>query len=180
MTVGLVAAVTVLLLEGAGTAFAGTTLQQCMDQSIEHNGEPPTCTKVNGSWVPSWPLDPGPGGGGGVPGALVFFAALAVLLAVALIVWKVGTARSLATQAGMDPGLATQMTLLTEDGLDATYLAANVRNLQPGVSEAPPVRPQDAQPTAAERLTELSSLMDQGMVTASEYEERRRAVIDSV
>jgi hypothetical protein len=180
MTVALLAAVTVQVLEGAGTAFSGRTLQQCMDQAIEHNGEPPTCTKVNGSCVPSWTGDPSPGGGGGVPGAFVFFAVLAVLVAVRLIVWKVSTARSLATQAGMDPGLATQMTLLTEDGLDATYLAANVRNRQPGVSEASPVRPQGAHLTAAERLTELRSLMDQGLVTAGEYEERRRAIIDSV
>jgi hypothetical protein len=107
-------------------------------------------------------------------------AVLAVLLAVGLTAWKVSTARSLARQSGMDPGLATQMTLLAEDGLDATYLAANVRNRQGGGPTASPVIPEPPHAGAAERLTELRSLMEQGLVTPTEYEDRRRAIIDTV
>ena len=175
--VGICAALTVLLLEGTDPAFAGRTLQQCMDEGATHGGEPPVCTKVNGSWVPSWPGDPR-SSGGGVPGAFVLLAVFAVLLAIGLTAWKVTTARNLARQSGMDPGLATQLTLLTEDGLDATYLAANVRNRQTGGSTAPPVEPPRADP--AQRLTELKSLMDRGLVTPTEYEARRKAIIDSV
>jgi hypothetical protein len=178
-TVGLCTVLTVALVGGAGPAFAGRTIQQCMDEAVTHGGEPPVCTKVNGSWVPSWPGDPG-SSGGGVPGSFVLLAVLAALLAIGLTAWRVTTARNLARQSGMDPGLATQMTLLTEDGLDATYLAANLRNRQGGGSTASPVVPEPPRSGAAERLTELRSLMDQGLVTPTEYEDRRRAIIDTV
>jgi hypothetical protein len=137
------------------------------------------CTKVNGSWVPSWPGDPGPTGGG-VPAVFVLFAVIAVLLAIGLIVWKVATARSLARQSGMDPDLATQLTLLTDDGLDATYLAANLRGPGGAGSASSPVAAEPPRADAAQRLTELKSLMDQGLVTPVEYEERRKAIIDTV
>jgi hypothetical protein len=177
--VGTSAALTVLLLGGAGPAFAGRTLQQCMDEGVTHVGEPPVCTKVNGSWVPSWPGDPS-SSGGGVPGAFVLLAVFAVLLAIGLTAWKVTTARNLARQSGMDPGLATQLTLLTEDGLDATYLAANLRGPQAGSPTASPVAPEPPRADPAQRLTELKSLMDQGLVTPTEYEARRKAIIDTV
>jgi hypothetical protein len=94
--------------------------------------------------------------------------------------WKVTTARSLARQSGMDPGLATQLTLLTEDGLDATYLAANLREPHAAGSVASPVGSEPQRADAAQRLTELKSLMEQGLVTPTEYEERRRAIIETV
>jgi hypothetical protein len=110
----------------------------------------------------------------------VLVAVIAVLLAIGLTAWKVTTARSLARQSGMDPGLATQLTLLTEDGLDATYLAANLRGPQPGGSAASPVASEPPRADAAQRLTELKSLMDEGLITPQEYEERRKAIIDTV
>jgi hypothetical protein len=79
----------------------------------------------------------------------------------------------------MDPGLATQMTLLTEDGLDATYLAANLRGPRAPESGSP-VTQQSPRSGAAGRLTELRSLLDQGLLTPDEYQERRKAILDGV
>jgi Short C-terminal domain len=104
---------------------------------------------------------------------------LAVVFGVATTVWRVATAQRLAKRSGMDPGLATQMTLLSDDGLDATYLAANLRgHVQPESQTA--VEPQPTAPTTAARLEELSSLLDRGLITQQEHDERRKAIIDSV
>jgi hypothetical protein len=174
----------VLLLCSAGPSYAGD-FQQCLDQAVNHNGEPPTCTKENGVWVASWPDDGGLGSGSGIPGVFVFLVVVAMIAGVGLTIWKVSTARTLARQAGMDPGMATRMTLLTDDGLDATYLASSLRPQQreqpppgpvPSASSAPPSTP----PSASARLQELQSLLDQGLVTQAEYDRRRQAVIDSV
>jgi hypothetical protein len=78
----------------------------------------------------------------------------------------------------MDAGLATRMTLLTDDGLEATYLASSLR---PAVTPATRPTPAAA-PTrdVATRLAELTGLLDQGVVTQAEYDARRQAIIDSV
>src|SRR3954469_24437601 len=97
--------VPVLVLLAAGPSYAGGGgFQQCVNKAIDHNGEPPTCTKVNGTWVASWPSDSA-GSGFGAFGALVAFG---LVISVALVIWKVSTAQKLARQTGMDPGLATQ------------------------------------------------------------------------
>jgi hypothetical protein len=161
----------VALLLGAAPSYAGDTFQDCVDKAIDHNGEPPTCTKVNGSWVASWPDDSSTAGFG----AFVAFAVFALIVGIAITVWKVSTAQKLAKQSGMDPGLATQMTLLTDDGLDATYLASSLRQQQPA-----PAVPTPAPLSVAGRLEELKGLLDQGLVTQTEYDERRTAIIDSL
>jgi hypothetical protein len=160
------------LLLGAAPSYAGDSFQDCVNKAIDHNGEPPTCTKVNGSWVASWPDD---GSTAGFGGGFVAFAVFALIVGIAITVWKVSTAQKLAKQSGMDPGLATQMTLLSDDGLDATYLASSLR-------PQPPPPPASATPTAstAARLAELKGLLDQGLVTQAEYDERRRAIIGSI
>jgi hypothetical protein len=166
----------VLLLAG-GPSYAGGSVQDCLDQAVNHGGEPPTCVKTNGTWVATWP-DSGPGAGpsaGGLVGVFVFLVVVVALAGIGFTVWRVTTARRLATRAGMDPGLATQMTLLTDDGLDATYLAASLRQ-QPSVPSAPAAPPRDA----ATRLAELRGLLDSGAVTQAEYDARRRAIIDAV
>jgi hypothetical protein len=113
-----------------------------------------------------------PDPGGGIPGWFGAFFALAVLIGIGTTIWKVTTAQKLAKRSGMDPGLATQVTLLGDDGLDATYLAANLRGqTQPTTPPAP---------DTASRLAELKNLLDQGLVTQQEYDERRKAIIDSV
>lgn len=143
-------------------------------------GELPTCTQVgeDGKWVVSWPEE-GPdeemfdnGSGTGIPGWFIAVGLLGVASAVGITIWKVSTARTLATRSGMDPGLATQMTLLTENGLDATYLASSLR--EPAAGQAARVS------SAADRLTELKGLLEQGLINQAEFDQRRRAIIDSV
>jgi hypothetical protein len=180
----IVTGMVVALLGVGGPAFAADdTLHECMSE-LNVNGQLPTCTRVNGSWVPSWPDESGATGGGmGGTFAVLFIAAL--FLTALVIAWRVSMARQLATSAGLDPGLATQMTLLTDDGLDATYLAASLR--QPPFTPAgsppePPLAATQARAalSAADRLTELRSLLDQGLVTPTEYDERRKAILDAV
>ena len=161
------------LVVGLPSPAHADSFQQCVDQSADHGGVPPTCTLVDGKWVASWPDD---GVGGGVPGFFVLLMVLAVVITVGVTIWKVSTARRLATESGLDPALATRMTLLTEDGLDATYLAASLR--PPTATPAGPAP--SPMPPAAERLTELKGLLDAGLVTQAEYDERRRAILDSV
>src|SRR4051812_9100576 len=111
------------LIAAAGPSYAGDTFQDCIDKAIDHNGEPPTCTKVNGSWVASWPDDSTAGFGGG----FAFLVVIALVVGIAITVWKVSTAQKLARQSGVDPGLAPQMTLLTHDRLAAADLAPGLR-----------------------------------------------------
>ncbi|HEX7717893.1 MAG TPA: SHOCT domain-containing protein [Marmoricola sp.] len=162
-----------ILFATAGSAFGSDSFQECLDQSVNHDGVPPTCTETNGSWNPTWPDEAG--SGLGIPGWFVLVVIVFVVLAIGSAVWRVSTARKLAASSGMDPGLATSVALLTEDGLDATYLAANLRGQAPA-SAAAPASP----PSAAARLAELRGLLDAGLVTQAEYDERRRAIIDAV
>jgi hypothetical protein len=115
----------------------------------------------------------GPMMGGPDEGFSSFFAFFAVLVVVVGIVgtfWKVSTARRLAEQSGMDPNDATAMTLLTDNGLEATYVASQVRQ---GTSRPAGV-------PAAERLRELEELRKQGLITAAEYAERREVIVKSL
>jgi hypothetical protein len=113
--------------------------------------------------------------GSGPPGWFVGIFVLVVLLGIGSMVWRVTMAQKLAKRSGMDPGVATQMTLLSDDGLDATYLASALRQQSP----AQPA-PEAAPPTVTARLEELKSLLDRGLVTQEEYDERRKAIIDSL
>jgi hypothetical protein len=170
---GVVLSLTVL---GSGTAaHADGGLQRCLDKAADHGGVPPTCTQVNGTWVASWPDDGA--SGSGASGAIVFLAVIGALVGLGVLVWKVSTARRLASESGMDPSLATQLALLTEGGLESTYLAANLRPA-PHSAAPEPSTPKPA--SAAERLTELMSLLDRGIITQTEYDERRRAIIGSL
>jgi hypothetical protein len=92
------------------------------------------------------------------------------VIGVGVTVWRVSTARRLAADAGMDPDTATAVTLLGSPGLDAAYVASAVR----GRSEAA------SQPSAEERLAELKGLLDKGLITQDEYDERRKAILDGV
>lgn len=165
-----VVGVTVSAVLMATASSAHASLQECFDQAENHGGEPPTCTEVNGSWKASWPDDPVGGSGG-----FAFVFVLAAIVGIAVLVWKVSTARRLAAGSGMDPGLATQMTLLTDAGLEATYVAASLRE----PAAASPATPAE-QANTAERLAELKGLLDEGLISQTEYDAQRRAIIDSV
>ena len=102
--------------------------------------------------------------------AVLFFGALA--FSVASMVWRASTARRMAQRSGMDPDEATMMALMTEDGLDATYLASNLRG--------DTARLPSPKPPVAQRLMELQDLKDQGLITDEEYAARRRAILDEI
>jgi hypothetical protein len=51
----------------------------------------------------------------------------------------------------------------------------------PPIETAPPTTPpSEASRTIAARLEELAGLLERGLVTQAEYDERRTAIIDSV
>jgi hypothetical protein len=85
----------------------------------------PTCTEVNGQWSVSYGQDFG-GGGEGIPSGFIALAVLVFLIGGGLAVWRVSMARQMATNAGLNPGQATAVTLLGSPGLDAAYLAAKL------------------------------------------------------
>lgn len=149
----------------------GDPLQDCIDQGMDEFGQPPTCTEVDGTWVPTMPDD------GGMPGEGLFgvFFVLVIVLGVGSMVWRMSTARRIAEKSGMDPDIATQMSLLTEHGLETTYLAANLKQPSPAPTDAG-LAPR----SVAVRLAELESLFDQGLITQTEYDERRKVIIDSL
>jgi len=124
-----------------------------------------------------------PGSDQGIPSGFIFLFVLALLASIGVGIWKVSTARGMARQSGMDPDLATKMTLLSDDGLEATYLASSLRQtsvVPPPPPDATSAPAPEAAPTTAGRLTELRSLLDRGLVTQAEYDERRKAIIDTV
>jgi hypothetical protein len=172
----------------AASAHAGGGLQRCLDQAADHNGEPPTCTKVDGTWVATWPDDAmSSGGGSGFVGAVALIFVLGLIGSIVVIVWRVRTAQTLARRSGLDESIATQMALFTDNGLDATYLAASLRQppaapaapATPVSSPAPPQVAPEAR-AVAERLAELTRLRDQGVITPEEHDRRRAAIIDQV
>lgn len=135
------------------------------------DGELPTCTQhLDGSWDVTYPSA---GTGMGGFGALFV---LALLAGLAFTVWKVSTARRMARESGMDEGDATAMTLLTDDGFEATYLASNVR----GRTAAPTATATPGRGTASERLRELDELLAEGLIDQEEYAATRRAILDSM
>lgn len=154
------------------------------------NGELPTCSFVDGQWERTYEggsgVGPGfgpgldSGAGDGIPGAFVAFFLLAVVLGIAGTIWKVSTARRMATQSGMNPDDAAVMTMLTDDGFEATYLAANLRQPQPPAPASPAGPATGPAAPAAERLRELDRLLTEGLITQAERDERRRAIIDGI
>lgn len=173
LLLGLVGAVlAVLATAGATSAAAGDTPPAwCL--RADQFGEPPTCTWDGTRWHRSF--DGGMSTGGAPAGFAVLFV-LVLLGGVGVTVWKVTAARRMARESGMSPGDATAMTLLTDDGFEATYLAANLRGRTP---EAP-APPAGATPAVSERLQQLQALRDQGLVTVEEYEARRAAILESL
>ena len=122
--------------------------------------------------------DAGFGGGvsDGPPAWFVLFAVVAVLAGIGGTLYKVSLARRMAERSGMSKGEATAVTLLTDDGLDAAYLASSLRRPDP---VSPPTT-SPAPRTAEERLRELQQLLDQGLMTQQEYDARRRVVLDQI
>lgn len=165
-----------ILSAGAGAEedpFSGDVSGDCPDQGLADG--PPSYTSTDGE---NWTVhcDSGVDFAGPPIGAfgMIFF--LALLIGIGVLIWKVTTARQLARDAGMDPGQATAMTLLTDTGLEATYIASQVRRGHPDGGEAS----QPARPTVAERLSNLEQLRADGVITEDEHNQRRQAILDAL
>lgn len=115
----------------------------------------------------------GPGVDMGIPGWFIAFAVVAVVVGVVGTIWRVSLARQMATDAGLDPDRAAAMTLMSDEGLDATYLASSIRG-------AAVPSPAGETRSAQERLQELRQLHDEGLISYEEYERRRTAIVDSI
>ncbi|MFC6288503.1 SHOCT domain-containing protein [Nocardioides sp. GCM10027113] len=140
---------------------------------MNDEGQLPTCTQTNdGGWEVSYPGTPGDPGG-----AFAILFVLAFVAAIGGMIWKASTASRMAREAGMSERDAATMALLTDDGLEATYLASSLRRQD---ATATPPTPESAKATVSERLEELGRLRDQGLVTDDEYTASRRAILDSL
>ncbi|MFC6342364.1 hypothetical protein ACFP8W_10265, partial [Nocardioides hankookensis] len=75
----------------------------------------------------------------GIPGWFVVLFVLVLVAGVATTIWRVSTAQRMARDSGMDEGDAATMALLSDDGLEATYLASNLRTppAEPATPSAP-------------------------------------------
>jgi hypothetical protein len=111
----------------------------------------------------------------GIPGWFIALFVIMLLIGIGTAIWRVTTARQIAKDAGLDPNTATRMTLLSKDGIDATYLASAISSRQ---QQSHPNQP--AAKTASERLQELQALKDKGLVTDDEYTARRQRILDSI
>jgi len=165
---GLVLLLSTLL--GFAAAPAQADLQECIDAGNAQGIDTPTC-EVNADGTMT-PIDSSDGLGTGIPAAFVVVFVLVLAVGIGGTIWRVSTARRLATDAGLDPDVATGVALLDENGLSATYIASSLR---PGSTPQPA-----GAGSADQRLTELASLRDRGLITQAEYDEKRRSIIDSV
>jgi hypothetical protein len=111
----------------------------------------------------------------GIPSGFGVLFVLVALVGVGLTIWRVSLARQMASESGMDPDRAPAMTLLSDDGLDATYLASSLRG---GQAHQAPEAPEPRSVSA--RLQELLELRDAGLITYEEYESRRKDILDSL
>lgn len=120
------------------------------------------------------PLQPG-FGDLGFPGWFVAFFVFVVVLGVGLTIWKVLESRKMAGEAGIDEDRAAAVTLLSEDGFEANYLASTLRSGN-RLYDAPP----DDGADVAGRLEKLEDLRRQGTITEDEYAAQRAEIIKSV
>lgn len=136
------------------------------------NGDLPTCTWDGSRWHRSY--ETSTADGGGAAGFVVLFV-IVLLAGIGFTVWKVSTARRMARDSGMSESDATAMTLLSDEGFEATYLASNLRP-----PAAPPPAPATTPAPAAARLRDLRELLDEGLITQAEHDERRRSILEAM
>lgn len=110
------------------------------------------------------------------PDWFYFFGFVVVAGGITATVMRVRTASRLAERAGLDPGDAAWTSLLSENGLPATYAIANL----PGRGAAPEVVATAAPRTVERRLAEVKRLHDKGLISPEEYETRRTRILDEV
>lgn len=136
-----------------------------------------TASAVAGFVEPDDPFhDDGFGAETAIPGWFVGFFVLILLIGIGGTIWRVTLARQIARENGQDPDRATTVELLSQNGLETTYLASSIRQRQ----QSPAAEPAAEERSATDRLAELTSLRDRGLVTDDEFQRRRTAIIDSI
>jgi hypothetical protein len=181
----IVVAASALLLAGPASA---DELQDCIDQGNAQGIDMPTCVdNGDGKLTPvvsdnGFGSDDGfgPDGGMGIPGWFVVLIVLIIASGIATTYWRMQVARRLAKDAGMDPDVAAGMTLLDNQGLSTTYLASSLRTAKPAEPTPTPAAAAPSHESATDRLNELRTLLDGGLITQVEYDERRKAILDSL
>lgn len=117
----------------------------------------------------------------GIPGSFIALFVLMILAGLAITAYKVSMSRDMARRSGLDPDEATAMTLLDEDGLSTTYLSTNLRTaINPTLDPSYKAPEPGAERTVEQRLAELESLRDRGLITQVEYDEQRAQILDSI
>ena len=111
--------------------------------------------------------------GPGIPSGFIAIFVIFAIIAVGSAIFRMSLARRMARGAGLNEDDAAAATLLTTNGLDATYLAASLKGHQQAPTSAPGR-------TTEQRLQELTHLRDSGLVTADEYDARRKAILDGI
>lgn len=91
-----------------------------------------------------------PDQGLGIPGWFIALFILIAVLAVGTGIWRIMVARKIAEDAGLDPNKAAAVTMLSNDGVGAAYLASTLAARSP--LQSPP--PSTGVKTAEERLQE--------------------------
>ena len=120
---------------------------------------------------------------GGFPVFFLFPFAFVFVFGIATTIWRMRMARNMAARAGLDQNAAGAISMLSPNGLDATYLAASLAPRPQYPAPYPPQYPTPpaAQPkTAEQRLLELAELKDKGLITEAEFLQRREQILGSI
>ena len=124
---------------------------------------------------------------GGFPVFFFFPFAFVFVFGIATTIWRMRMARNMAARAGLDQNAAGAISMLSPNGLDATYLAASLATRPQYPAAYPPqVPPQYPAPpatqpkTAEQRLLELVELKDKGLITEAEFLQRREQILGSI
>lgn len=100
------------------------------------------------------------------------------VFAIVVTILRTRAARRMAARAGLNEQDAAATAMLTGNGLDATYLAANLR---PPMVLAGPASGAGSPPrTVEDRLTELDRLKQEGLITAAEYQSQRQTIVRGI
>ncbi|TIC85464.1 SHOCT domain-containing protein [Nocardioides sp. GY 10127] len=113
-------------------------------------------------------------------GLWVVFVLVIIGVGIATTAWRVTKARGLARRAGLDESDAVQMSLLSDDGLEATYLAASLRSQDRPVEAAAAERAAAPTSSVAERLRAVDDLHAQGVISEDEHREARARILGAL
>ena len=113
----------------------------------------------------------------GIPGWFIAVAVLMILIGVGTWLYRISVARDMAERAGLDPDQAARVAMFGKDGIDATYVASALAQRSTPPPPPPPVqRPK----TVEERLRELQTLRDNGLVSEDEFQAQRTKIVGSI